>query len=176
MELETIRSCAAGAADGAHGINAQIAALTLDGADARPANVTLYTSLTAGWVARRTFAIAGLNVSLPAVAIYVGDSAELEPEVATVYRDGHFPVVFAYLDEKSASETGTLNALYTNRAILRFLTWFNHNAQAATVRTRNGIIVQACTNLTQAPIAAVKGDVFIGAITQATFKVRETSA
>lgn len=174
MQLELIRCVVAGATDLTIGINTRIAALTLEVGDTLPPNVDVYDCVRHGWVARKTFALEGLNIALPVIAIFVG-TLELDPEVETYVRDGHIPVTFAYLDERSDTEVGLYNALQTNRAIGRFLRLFSHNSNE-TMRTRNGIIVQAITELSQDQVAAEKGDVFIGAATTATFLVRETSA
>lgn len=174
MELETIRCVVAGLGDGTIGINALIAALTLEAGDARPPNLTIYNSVQHGWVARKAFALSGLNVTLPALAVFASDVEIKDAEVETAVRDGWVTVTLAHLAEKSATETGNYNALQTNRAILRFCKLFSANSNLA-MRTRNGVILQAIAEIKPDSIAAVKDDVFIGAATTVKFLVRETS-
>lgn len=176
MELETIRCVVAGLNDGTIGANAMIDGLTLEGGDTRPTHVTVYDSVRHGWVARRDFSLTNLNVTLPALAVFVGQPVQiLNPEVETVVRNGHVSITIAHLELKSATETGIYSALQVNRALLRFCKLFSGNSNAATFRTRNGIILQAITNIAPQSIAAVKDDAFIGAATEIEFLVRETS-
>lgn len=174
MELETIRCVVSGLTDGTIGVNAMIDGLTLEGGDARPDHVTVYDSVRHGWVARKTFALTNMNATLPGVAVFVTNVEVLTPEIETVVRDAHITVALAHLAEKSATEVGNYNALQTIRAILRFLRAFSANGNA-TMRTRNGIIVERIDEIVPQSVAAIKDDVFIGASVEVTFYVRETS-
>lgn len=150
MELEVIRMCAAAAADNAIGVNAMIDTLTLDGQDTRPGHVHVYNSVDDGFVARRAVPEQGGNITFPALAVMVYDPITFS-EVRTTVRDGRFPVAFAYLQRDSDSAKGNRSALYTNRAILRFLSRFlAPTAAAQALRLRNGVGIIGPTDLDQA--------------------------
>jgi hypothetical protein len=173
MELETISLCAAAAADATIGVNAMIDALTMNAGHVRPSHVTIYNSVDHGWVSRRMVAEDGGNVSFPALAILVAEPIKLD-EVQTVVRDGHFPVGFAYLQKLSDSAKGNRDALYTSRAVLRFLTRFADNAAVA-ARHANGIQIVCPEDTKQPPVSEAWGGALVTAVTVVTWLVRETS-
>lgn len=174
MELETIRMCAIAAADPTIGVNAMLAALPLDGTDTRPDPVTIYNSVDHGWVARQVAPEDGGGVTFPALAILIAEPIAFD-EVHTVTRDGHLPVGFAYVQNLSDSAKGKRDALYTNRAVLRFLTRFASNASAA-LRQRGGIGLINPSSTTQPPVNQQWGGGLVTALTVVTWFTRETSA
>lgn len=177
MLLETIRAIAAAAADNTIGVNAQIAALTLDThspADTAPPNVTIYNAVDDQWVARRAIAENETDISFPALAIYLHSPAQLEAEVETITRDGEFPIGLAVLTKKSDSALGMRDSLYTTRAILRFLRQFELPAND-TMRQRNGVHLLEITTLLQPQVYEAWGTAMVAGFVLPTWKVRETS-
>jgi hypothetical protein len=173
MELETISMCAAGAADGTIGVNTMIDALTINAGHLRPAHVTIYNSVDHGWVARRAVPEDGGGVTFPALAVLVAEPITLD-EVQSVVRDGHFPVGFAYLQKLSDSAKGNRDALYTSRAVLRFLSRFANNA-AAVSRAMNGIQIVCPVDTKQPPVSEPWGGALVTAVTVVKWLVRETA-
>jgi hypothetical protein len=174
MELETIRCLVDGLNDPTIGINAMIDALGLESGDVTPPHVTVYDSARHGWLARRAFALANLDVTMPALAVMVQSIDVSTPEIETVVREAYITITVADLDENSATQTANYSALQRRRALLRFLSRFSANGNLA-MRTRNGVIVRCITEIKPESVAAVKDDVFIGATTDVTFLVRETA-
>lgn len=176
MELDVIRACAAAASDATIGINAQLAALPLDAGDATPPQVTLYNSVDHGWVARQTAAESGSGITFPAVAILVAQPTTID-QVHTVTRDAHFPVAFAYVQRQADSAHGLRDALYTQRAILRFLTAFAAPTPTGqSYRFRNGVGLVLPESITAPPTNQPWGAALVTSAVIVTWLVRETSA
>ena len=71
MKRETIRMVKLGAADVTNGINAKIAAVSLDAGDSRPAALNHYNDIDHKWVARRRLNAEDTGAAtLPAMAIF----------------------------------------------------------------------------------------------------------
>jgi hypothetical protein len=177
VKLETVRLIKAGLADATNGINAKIAALTLDGSDARPSNPSRYFDVDDKWVARRQIDDGDTsNITFPALAVFqFAPLHVLDPEVQTVVRDVEIQIAYAYLVKKQDSAEAVRDSLYFNRALLRWHTWFMANAQASGFRTKNGVIIRYTTELTQDDAHEDWGSVDCIAGTIATYRVRETS-
>jgi len=177
VKLETVRLVKAGLADATYGINARIAALTLDGSDTRPSNPTRYYDVDDNWVARRQIDDAdSSNISFPALAVFqFAPLRVVDPEVHTVVRDADLQLAFAYLVKKQSSAVAVRDALYFNRALLRWFTWFQANDQSSAFRTKNGVIIRRITELTQDDVHEEWGSADCIAATIATLRVRETS-
>lgn len=177
MKLEVVRLIKAGLADATNGINAEIAALTLDGSDTRPSNPTCYYDVDHKWVARRHIDDAdSSNITFPALAVFqFAPLLVVDPEVQTVVRDVDLQIAFALLLNKQDSAEAVRHALYFNRALLRWFAWFMANDQSSSFRTKNGVIIRSVTELTQDDVQEEFGAADCVSATIATFRVRETS-
>lgn len=176
MKLETVRLIKAGLADATNGIAAKIAALPLDGTDALPTNPTRYFDVDHKWLSRQKVSDEDTaSISFPALAVYQhAPLSAVDPEVGTVVRDVDIQVAFAYLVKKADSAAALRDALYFNRAMLRWFGWFMSNDQSSGFRTKNGVIIRTARQLTQDDIERDWGSVNCMATTAATFRVRET--
>lgn len=177
MKLEVVRLIVAGLADATYGINAKIAALTLDGSDTRPSNPTVYNDVDHKWVARRIIDDAdSSNITFPALAVFqFAPLRAADPEVETVVRDVEIQIAFALLLNKQDSAAAIRDTLYFNRALLRWFHWFMGNDQSSSFRTKNGAIIRSVTELTQDEVEEPFGSADCVSATIATFRVRETS-
>lgn len=176
MKLETIRLIKAGLADATYGINAKIAALTLDGSDARPSNPTRGFDVDDAWVARRKLNAEDTGVTMPALAVFQFQPLRvLNSEVHTIERDAEIDVAFAYLIKKQDADEVVRDGLYFNRALLRWFTWFMSNDQISAFRTKSGVIISSVTAIEQDDVVEDWGAAVCTASTTATFRVRETS-
>lgn len=177
MKLEVVRLIKAGLADATGGINAKIAALTLDGTDARPSNPNRYFDVDHKWLARRQVNDDDTStITFPALAVFqFAPLTFVDAEVQTVVRDADLQIGFAYLVKKQDSAEAVRDALYFNRALARWFTWFMSNDQTSAFRTKNGVIIRAVTELTQDDVLEPWGSADCVASTVATFRVRETS-
>lgn len=181
MELEVIRAAAAGASDLTIGVNAQIALLTIDTiGDLIPPTVAVYNYVDHPWVARKKLNIDEINagrISVPALAIYLSSPPKIDGEIQrTDYRDGSFPVTFGYVSVEPDDAKRMRDALYTTRALLRFLTQFHKNDYADTLRSRNGIsLILAQSPLEPAtPMDSWEGGILAAELT-VTYRCREHS-
>lgn len=152
MELEVIRAVSAGLQDATIGINAMIDGLTLDTiGDAPPSHVTVYNYTDHSWVARKKInhdEVENGHISLPAVAVYLEAPPQLEPVVRTIYRDGDYPIAISYVTIEPDEVKRMRDALYVNRAVLRFLTRFDSDAHAS-MRFRNNVNLYVQKSLVQ---------------------------
>lgn len=177
MKLEVVRLIKAGLADATNGINAKIAALTLDGTDTRPSNPNRYFDVDHKWVARRHIGDDdALTITFPALAVFqFAPLTAVDPEVSTVVRDVDIQIAFAYLIKKQDSAEAVRDALYFNRALLRWFHWFMSNDQTSAFRTKNGVIVRWVQELAQDDVFEEWGAADCIAATIATLRCRETS-
>jgi hypothetical protein len=175
VELETIRMSATAAADATIGINAMIDALPLDGADTRPPHVTVYNSVDHPWVARREFPEQDPNITYPAVAVMLAQQLVVR-EVMTSNRDAEATVLFAYIERASDSAKLTRDTLYTNRAMLRFLTRFSSNASGSTFRSRGGVLMINPIKTDQGTTKESWGNATMVAATMVTWLIRDSAA
>lgn len=151
MKLETVRMLVAALADGTNGINAKIAALTLDGADARPATPTVYNDVDHRWVARRRVDDADLaTITFPALAVFqLGRMTAVLPEPYLPLRDADVQIGFAHIGKGQDSALALRDALYANHALMRWFSWFLSQDPNGATRTRNGVTVADCTGFVQ---------------------------
>lgn len=176
MELALVRALYTGLTDPTIGINAMIAGLTKDtSTDVLPSSVTVYNYVDHPWVARKKVnhdEVEAGHITFPSVAVFLAQPPTIDPEIATVYRDGKYPVVLGYFTIEPDEVKRMRAALYVNRALLRFLTQFNSNANAA-MRFRNNVNVYRALDITQV-VPFVKWEAAIlAAATQVTFHCRE---
>jgi hypothetical protein len=177
MKLETVRLVKAALADVTYGINAMLAALTLDGSDTRPANPTVYTDVDHKWVARRKVDdVDTAAITFPALAVFQFAPLRcVDVEVRTIVRDADVQIAFAYVVRKQDSAAAVRDALYFNRALLRWFKWFEANDQTSSFRTKNGVTLRLLQELTQDDVDEDWGSVNCIAATIATWRVRENS-
>lgn len=178
MKLETVRLIKAALADATNGINAKIAELVLDGTDSRPANPTRYFDVDDRWLARRQVNDDDLlTVTFPALAVFQFAPLEIiTPEVQTYVRDADLKIAYAYLVKKQDSKVAVCDALYFNRALLRWHRWFMSNDQTAAFRTKNGIIIRWAGKIEQDDVDEQWGSANCIGTTVITYRVRETIA
>lgn len=176
-KLETIRLIDAGLADVSNGINAKIAALTLDGSDARPSNPTVYTDVDDKWVARRRVSDDDAStITFPALAVFqIGRLEAIERNDLDVVRDFAFTVGFRYLLKKQDSALATRDGLYFNRAIARWFNWFITRDPNSATRTKNGITIVRCLDFSQSDVREswASADCIVG--TDALLHIREAT-
>lgn len=178
MKLETVRLIKSGLLDGTNGIAAKIAALTLDGSDARPTSPTIYTDVDDKWVARRRIDDSDSAISFPALAVFQhAPMVVVDEEVPTIVRDVDVSIAFAYLVKKQDSVVALRDVLYFNRALLRWFNWFMRNDQDGTFGTKNGVTIRSLRELTQDDAHDEETWASVDCIgaTIATFRVRENS-
>jgi hypothetical protein len=178
MELEVVRAVSAGLQHATIGINAMIDALVIDTiGDLKPSHVTIYNYVDHPFVARKKInhdEVESGHVSLPAVAVYLEAPPTLEPEVGTIYRNGDFPVAISYVTIEPDEVKRMRDALYVNRALLRFLTQFNANADPGrTLRFRNNVNLYLATGLTQYTPFVPWEAALLAASTLVTYRCRE---
>lgn len=173
MELEAIRMVADALADPVTGVNAQLAAVPKDAADAAlvlPA-VTIADQTRDGWVARKHVNAEGHAGAFPAVSVSLATPASLDGEIFnTVHRQGELQLLIEYVQLAADSAAGAAAALYTKRAILAALAAF-HIDDAR--RTRNQVSLHICTSIQSAPVFAERQDVITTAALQVTYQVRD---
>jgi hypothetical protein len=177
MKRETIRMLKLGAADVTNGINAKIAAVSLDAGDVRPAAVNLYNDIDHKWVARRRVSAeeTAAAITFPAFAIFQHGSVQVvDVEVETIVRDALIQVGFAHLVKENNPLEAISDGEYVNRAVLQFLNWVMRNDQASSFRTRNGIVIRSIDTLIQDDVHEDWDGAVCVAQTIATFRVRET--
>lgn len=175
MKLETMLCIKDGLADATNGINAKIAALTLNGSDTRPANPTRGFDTEDAWVANRQWNADDPGVTLPALAVFQAAPIrviDVEPE--TIVRDVELQLVYAYLVNKQDADEVMRDGHYFIRALLRWHTWFMRNDQAGSFRTRNGIIIRTTQDLSPDDAREDFGAAVSIASVTATYIVRET--
>lgn len=179
MYLETALMIKDGLADATNGLNAHIAALTLNGSHTRPANPNRYFDIEHNWVARREVNEDDTaTVTFPALAVFEAEPTQiLDQEPMTDVRDAEVRVALAHLVKKQPSAATVRDALYAQRALLRWFTWFMRNDQSGAFRTKNGIIIRTIPEggLLQERVHEEMGAAVCVASTTATFIVRETS-
>lgn len=142
MELEIIRACADAAADATIGLAVQIDGLTMDKiGDLKPALRAIYSYVDDPFVARKTLNLDEIEtggILLPAALIYLESAPQIDSIVRTTYREGDFPLAISFLTAESDDAKRMRDALYFNRAALRFLTQFNRDENEA-MRQRNAV-------------------------------------
>lgn len=175
MKRETIQCLKLGAADVTNGINAKIAAVSLDGVDARPTPVTVYNDIDHPWVRRRHINAEDTDVMFPAFVIFQHAPIQvIDTEVRTIVRDAYITACLAVVLKGNNEVAMSSDGQYVARATLQFLHWFMRNDQTSGFRTRNGIIIRQLVELTQDDVEIKWGGATCFAPTIAKFRVRET--
>lgn len=153
MELEVVRIVADwlnGVTTNRYSVNALLPSTPRDAGDAQPPDVAVYDATRDEWVARKIVPNDDA-VTLPALAVFLADTPQLDGEVETVIRDGKCSVGIAYFLDQSDLAESMRNALYTKRTILRSLKQLHENANATTVRLRNNVQLRLCEQLRLVP-------------------------
>lgn len=120
MKIAAVRIVAAVLADATYGINAQLDQVVLEGADQRPPNITAILNEFDHIVRIRERPAS----NWPIVLVFVGDegleaSSEIGAEAVVTYRDATVPVIIARLAESAGGPRQSLDAAYTEEAIVR---------------------------------------------------------
>lgn len=173
MELEVIRMVAAALAHDTIGVNAKLPGVPRDVGDEQPSDVTIADSTRDGWVARRKVA-SGSNAVLPAIAVSVFRPAELDGEIGTIIRDGTFDVLLEHVVRNSDTALATQDGLYRMRAAMRTLGEFHKPIYASTLRTRNGVLLLACTKLHEVSTWSEREDAVVTAALIVSYSVRDS--
>lgn len=118
MIVETLRLIAAWMEDGTHGIGAQLAAMTYDGADTAPATPAVAEETTNDALAAGRVAEAADGPVLGVVAYPLEDGSESS---ATPGRDVTVRVAVLYADRNSDPSDARRDAYYVLRAVHRCL-------------------------------------------------------
>lgn len=178
MELEVVRAVYYGLKDATIGLNKQIDGIVIDQiGDLMPSHCAFYNYVDHPWVAQKTINREEVDngvVIFPAIAVYLESAPQFDPEVITTdHRDGTFAIAISLLTIEPEKAKAMREALYTNRALLRFLTQFNSNTYKDTLRLRNGVSLFVSTALTQYTPFDMWGDVLLAASTVVTYRCRE---
>lgn len=165
MLLETSRILADWLDDGTYGVNAKLPAVTLDGTDSVPANVTVVDETRDDDVA-----LGRLPGTLPCVAVSVQEveyADPLQPHV-TGQVSGKVTVLIRYGQRVVDSGTGLSDASYTLRAVMMSLRELHTNEQAA-ARTRGDVVLISCDDVRQVPLTQEVGDAWVTGAVRATY-------
>jgi hypothetical protein len=174
MLIETIRSLSDGLQSGTYGVNVQITGLPLDGADPRPATMSLIANSTkARWVAQSALPPSGSV--FPCLAVYL-EETELDPEVrgGVPLREGKVNVHIRAFDRDSQTDRGLTDMYYVMRAIERCIKTYMSDAHW-TERVRNNIQIEECLTLNILNDTTFHDDNLISGGLKATFRVRDLS-
>lgn len=118
MKIAAVRIVAAVLADATYGINAQLDQVVREGADLRPPNVTAILNEFDHVIRIREKP----TTNFPIVLVFVGDEgAQADPEAVVTYRDATVPIIIARLAESAGGPRQSLDAAYTEEAIVRSL-------------------------------------------------------
>lgn len=179
MELETIRACYYGLKDATIGLNKQIDEIVIDQiGDLIPSHVAFYNYVDDAWVAKKKInkdLVDARKLLLPAMVVYLEAAPTLQAEVLQDFRDGDFPVCYAYLSVEPDEAKRMRDALYTTRALFRFFTQFHANATpGVTLRRRNNVSLYTTRDpiTPYTPMDDWEGAV-LAASTVVTYRVRE---
>lgn len=158
MELETVRIFADWLQDPTNGVNALLPTTPRDAGDVQPPafpNGSICDSTRHGWVARRAFGH-DTPATLPALAVFA-ESIIMDGDVETVLRDAQGQLIIGYCMNKSATEQGTRDALYTLRTVIRSIRQLEQPANADS-RLRNSVRLIAIERITQKILFTPWGD------------------
>ena len=162
MILEVLRQVTDWLNDPTNGVAAQLALIPLDGADTAPAVGTIADETRNNSVAQQYLP------STPGIAVNIQEIPLLDPEVATVERDGEAKVLIRVGVPNVDTDNATRDTSYILRAIVRSLRLFN-----ASTRTRNQIAVYSCIDLRLASLWQPKDDQLITGAVAATWRFRD---
>lgn len=172
MKLEVVRMVTAWLKDDTYGYAAKLAALPLDGSDARPTTVADTSIVNECDDANAAFhRFDGLT--LPALIVsVVGDVEHLEPnQPQTGERaDAMLTVQVRYAERTAASQTAIVNGIYAIRAVIASLRVLHDNTNAAS-RTRNSIRMVSCESLSEQGVYEEVEDTWLLAAVQLRYYV-----
>lgn len=164
-----------GQLDGVGSVNALLPGVPLDGADPAPPAVTTYDSTHHGWLARLSRPPEGVNLTFPALAVFLPEDIEFSGEVKpTVFRDGVVSVAVMYLTENPDSAPALAASLYTARAVMRAFSKLNHPDQEA-FRVRNGVQLRYCEKLRTVRGGVTQDGLVLSNGILATYHLRDTA-
>lgn len=172
MRLEACRIVTAWLKDNTYGYAPKLAALPLDGSDARPttiADTSIVDETDNANAAFRRFD----GLTLPALVVtVVGDVESMEPnQPLTGDRvDGFVTIQVRYAERNTASQTAIVNGTYAIRAVTASLRELHKNDNVAS-RTRNSIRLVSCEGMTEQGIYEEVEDTWLLAAVQLRYYV-----
>lgn len=169
MIIEVLRLFTTGLLNSTYGINQQIGSLDVFSGDTVPPNVISISDESQNIVVANS----RILKPMPSIAVVQAGPAELDPNVLTTVRDGEVTIGIRYYAENSQTQNIRRNALYTMRALEKFLQDFFNDTNDAD-RIINNIQVCAVLDLRHESITAFEEDnILIGQLTL-TLLVRDT--
>lgn len=160
--IEIMRMVATVLKDGAVGVNAQIAALTLDGVDARPGIIkaVLNEADDDCQIEEKP------AIGFPVILVLEGDEGlTAAPEAVTGYRDGNAVLDIVYIRESAKRAQLWRDSKYVNQAVINSLDLgLLHPTTIGTAGLRNRIQILQATRLAAGIIQRdpTTGDIAVG--------------
>lgn len=113
--------------------------------------------------------------SVPALYVTSDGPLNAEGEVKTIYRDSDTTsVAIRYVMKGCDTAAANAQVMYALRAVVRSLRELMRNENAPS-RTRNGIYIESCLNLTFGRVEEGAGSSVVAGAVVAVFKVRDKS-
>lgn len=170
MILEAVRIHSRWFADATNGANAMLAALTLDESDSRPGPFeTIVDEMSDGDVARDSLPAASSSLSVSCDAV-----RNLDGIVQVITGEGDVQMRIRAAVDNAKTADARVDISYRLRAALRSFRLLMRDDHAA-ARTRNGIYLETCSQITTA-IETVRdpdGNPFIVGYLLPTIRLRE---
>jgi len=167
--IEVVRLVHAALTDGTNGVNVKLAALALDGTDARPASVGDFRN-----VADHDLGAREGDATFPALYTDIRQQASAQGYATSGVRDGSVTVTVCYICESGVTAANFRATDYTLRAVAKALHaqfWAGTGSDAA--RKRNNIAIKNSPTMS---ISKVEQSLGTGTMTGAvdiTFQVRD---
>lgn len=170
MLIEAQRLFVTGLGDGGYGINDQIANLDIFSGDSAPPDIVTISSETQNTIVAHSRVLE----PLPSIAVVQAGPVELDPNVLSTIRDGEVILGVRYYAKNSQTQNVRRDALYTLRALQKFLQDFFDDTNAAD-RIINNVSLEYIAGLRHEEIVSfVKDNIIIGQLT-VTISVRDSA-
>jgi hypothetical protein len=170
MIIESARLICDWLNDGTNGVNALLPSTPLDAGDAPPINLASIVDCT-----RDTYAASGrLPAALPGLAIMVLPVENLAPHITVADAEGDVRLAIRLGMTSAQTEAGFAASSYYLRTIVRSLRRFN--AADPTLRTRNGIYLEGCHEMSLVQLWDKQEDAVITGAVLLTFHTRDIVA
>jgi hypothetical protein len=167
MRIEAVRMVTAWLKDDTYGYAAKLAALPLDGSDARPTTVTDASIVSECDDANAAFhRFDGLT--LPALIVsVVGEIEYLDPQQPLTgdRADGNLTIQVRYAERNTAGATAIVNGAYAMRAVVASLRELHKTSNVAS-RTRNSVQLVNCEALSEQGVYEEVDDAWLLAAVQ----------
>jgi len=173
MILEVVRAVADWLEDATYGVDAKLAALTLDGGDSLPSGVlTVYDET------RDDDAAIDRPPEAPFLKVVAGEIRSLDGQAATYTHDADIPLEITIQRKLTSPAALVRDLYYTTRATLQSVeALFDPSIPAAvTACSRNGVQLQVIVTLSAARVAPSLDDATGSAAVYLTVRCRDTLA